>query len=161
MKIPWRRKWQPTPVFLPGKSCGQRDLAGYTAWGGKESDSDLPTKQQRPGLPLRIWQRLKAKPTMNRIAPYTTEWFNPECPYCQGLKTLVCALPSCLSYLRHFIPALSLPPSGTPRLLYPAPLPHPILSDLCLTCEQQHQDEGKKVYIGGQEVGHMQGEHLL
>ena len=28
-KIPWRRKWQPTPVFLPGKSHGQRSLAGY------------------------------------------------------------------------------------------------------------------------------------
>ena len=28
-KIPWRRKWQPTPVFLPGESHGQRGLAGY------------------------------------------------------------------------------------------------------------------------------------
>ena len=81
-KIPCRRKWQPTPVVLPGKSCGQRDLAGYTAWGGKESDNDLPTKKQRPGVPLRIWQRLKAKPTMNRRAPDTTEWFKPECQDC-------------------------------------------------------------------------------
>ena len=37
-KIPWRRKWQPTPVFLPGKSNGQRSLAGYSPWGCKESD---------------------------------------------------------------------------------------------------------------------------
>jgi len=29
-KMPWRRKWQPTPVFLPGKSHGQRSLVGYT-----------------------------------------------------------------------------------------------------------------------------------
>ena len=29
-KIPWRRKWQPTPVFLPGESHGQRRLEGYT-----------------------------------------------------------------------------------------------------------------------------------
>ena len=35
-KIPWRRKWQPTPVFLPGKSHGQRSLAGYSPWGSKE-----------------------------------------------------------------------------------------------------------------------------
>ena len=28
--IPWRRKWQPTPVFLPGESCGQRTLVGYS-----------------------------------------------------------------------------------------------------------------------------------
>jgi len=38
-KIPWRRKWQPTPVFLPRKFQGQRSLAGYSAWGYKESDT--------------------------------------------------------------------------------------------------------------------------
>ena len=37
-KILWRRKWQPTPVFLPGKSHGQRSLADYSSWGCKESD---------------------------------------------------------------------------------------------------------------------------
>ena len=31
-KIPWRRKWQPTPVFLPGESHGQRSLADYSPW---------------------------------------------------------------------------------------------------------------------------------
>ena len=31
-KIPWRRKWQPTPVFLPGESHGQRSLAAYSPW---------------------------------------------------------------------------------------------------------------------------------
>ena len=35
-KIPWRRKWQPTPVFLPGKFHGQGSLAGYSSWGHKE-----------------------------------------------------------------------------------------------------------------------------
>ena len=38
-KIPWRRKWQPTSVFLPGKSHGQRSLTGYSLWGCKESDT--------------------------------------------------------------------------------------------------------------------------
>ena len=37
-KIPWRRKWQPTPVFLPGESHGQRSLAGCSLWSCKESD---------------------------------------------------------------------------------------------------------------------------
>ena len=32
-KIPRRREWLPTPVFLPGESHGQRSLAGYSAWG--------------------------------------------------------------------------------------------------------------------------------
>ena len=35
-KIPWRRAWQPTPVFLPGKVHGQRSLAGYSSQGHKE-----------------------------------------------------------------------------------------------------------------------------
>ena len=37
-KIPWKRKWPPTPVFLPGKSYGERSLEGYSPWGRKESD---------------------------------------------------------------------------------------------------------------------------
>ena len=36
MMLYWRSKWQPTPVFLPGKSFGQRSLAGYSPWGCKE-----------------------------------------------------------------------------------------------------------------------------
>ena len=36
-KIPWRRK-QPTPVFLPGESCGQKSLVDYGPWGLKESE---------------------------------------------------------------------------------------------------------------------------
>ena len=38
-KIPWRRKWEPTPVFLPGESHGQRSLEGYSPWSCKESDT--------------------------------------------------------------------------------------------------------------------------
>ena len=38
-KIPWRRKWQPTPAFLPGESHGQRSLVGYSPWGCKASDT--------------------------------------------------------------------------------------------------------------------------
>ena len=35
-RIPWRRKWQPPPVFVPGKVHGQRSLVGYSPWGHKE-----------------------------------------------------------------------------------------------------------------------------
>ena len=38
-KIPWRRTWQPTPVFLSGKPHGLRILVGYSPWGCKESDT--------------------------------------------------------------------------------------------------------------------------
>ena len=44
-KIPWRRAWQPTPVFLPGESLGRRSLAGYRPWGCKESDTTEATQQ--------------------------------------------------------------------------------------------------------------------
>jgi len=46
-KILWRRKWQPTPVFLPGKFHGQRSLAGYSLW-GQESDTTEHTHTQVP-----------------------------------------------------------------------------------------------------------------
>ena len=38
-KSTWRRKWQPTPIFLTGESHGQRSLVGYSLWGQKESDT--------------------------------------------------------------------------------------------------------------------------
>ena len=37
--LPWRRKWLPTPVLLPGKFQGQRSLVGYSPLGPKESDT--------------------------------------------------------------------------------------------------------------------------
>ena len=38
-KIPWRRKWQPTPVFSPGEFHGQRSPAGYSQWRRKEANT--------------------------------------------------------------------------------------------------------------------------
>ena len=35
-KIPWKRAWKPTPVFLPGEAWGQRSLASYSLWDPKE-----------------------------------------------------------------------------------------------------------------------------
>ena len=46
-KITWLRKWQPTPVFLPGESHGQRSLTGYSPWCCKRVRHDLGTKQQQ------------------------------------------------------------------------------------------------------------------
>ena len=41
-KIPWRRKWLPTPVFLSGESHGQKSLVGCSPWGCRESDTAEP-----------------------------------------------------------------------------------------------------------------------
>ena len=46
-KIPWRRKWQPIPVFLPGKPHGQRSLVGYSPWGSRRVEHNLATEQQQ------------------------------------------------------------------------------------------------------------------
>ena len=47
-KIPWRRKWQPLPVILPGESHGQRSLAGYSPQVCRRVSHDLASKQQQP-----------------------------------------------------------------------------------------------------------------
>ena len=46
-EIPWRREWQPTPVFLPGESHEQKSLAGYSPWGHKELDMTERLKRER------------------------------------------------------------------------------------------------------------------
>ena len=46
-RSPWRRAWQPTPIFLSGDSHGQRSLAGYSPWGRKESDTTEATERAR------------------------------------------------------------------------------------------------------------------
>ena len=51
---PWRRKWQPTPVFLPGRSHWQRSLASYHPWGRRRVRHDLATKQQKQSSSLLI-----------------------------------------------------------------------------------------------------------
>ena len=43
----WRRKWQPTPVFLPGESHGRRSLVGCHLWSGTELDMTEATQQQQ------------------------------------------------------------------------------------------------------------------
>ena len=51
-KVPWRRAWQPTPVFLPGESHGQRSLVGYNPQGHKESDTTEQLRYIIPKLPI-------------------------------------------------------------------------------------------------------------
>ena len=45
-RFPWRRTWQPTPVFLPGKSNGQKSLVGYSPWDRKELNTTEETSMQ-------------------------------------------------------------------------------------------------------------------
>ena len=58
-KIPWRKTWQPTLVFLPGESHGQRSLAGYSPWGHKESEM---TEQLSTALCIVRWKVCNTSP---------------------------------------------------------------------------------------------------
>ena len=62
-KIPWRRKWQPTPVFLPEKSHGQRNVVGYSPWSCKESDT---TEQLNNSNGLDIEKPAGCKPNIQQ-----------------------------------------------------------------------------------------------
>ena len=72
-RFPWRRKWQPTLVFLPGKSHEQRRLAGYSLWGRKRVRHNLATKQQK--MNIKTWkmnlskekQMINIKNVLNKI----------------------------------------------------------------------------------------------
>ena len=90
-KIPWRRKWQPPPVFLPWESHGQRSLADYSPWGCKELDMTewlSNNRYEEFGLPLLTQEENAAflLSTLNsfqgelKISSCSSTWFNP----CRG-----------------------------------------------------------------------------
>ena len=76
-KIPWRRKWQPTPVFLPEKSHGQRSLVGYNPWGHKRVSYDLAAKQQQQFVfkTKDILDNFQNKARLRHL-PWSTQWFS-------------------------------------------------------------------------------------
>ena len=81
-KIPWRWKWQPTPIFLPGEFHGRRSLAGYSPWGHEESDTTEATKHECSSA---IWQSSKLSIVMAAEYPivwvehcYRTRLWSPE-----------------------------------------------------------------------------------
>ena len=91
-EIPWRRKWQPTPVFfdsvfLPGKSHGLRSLVGYSPWSRKELDTaehehmvsvcdiDFCTQYQKSSMI-----------TTGSLAPISHCTTDPLCPFCPSLS---------------------------------------------------------------------------
>ena len=76
-RFSWR-KWQPIPVFLPGKPHGQRSLTGYSLWGGKRVRHDLVTKQHRYRR-FKMYNRVKSEtsPCIPVLSFLTTQ-FPPQ-----------------------------------------------------------------------------------
>ena len=77
----WRRKWQPTPVFLPGESQGRGSLVGCRLWGCTELDMTEVTllQQQQHGIPMR--ERDKFKAVDGGLGRRTPKEFASEKPY--------------------------------------------------------------------------------
>ena len=80
-QIPWRRKWQPIPMFLPGKSHGQRSLVGYSPWDLKRVGHELATKQQ---------QSVCMSVLLSQFIPPSP---SPLCPYIQSLHLCLYSCP--------------------------------------------------------------------
>ena len=76
-KIPWRRKWQPTPVSLPGKSHGQRSLVGCSPWGLKEPGTN--EQLTLTYLPVFLPREFHGQRSLMGYSPwYHKEWYMTE-----------------------------------------------------------------------------------
>ena len=99
----WRRKWQPTPAFLPGESHGQRSLVGYSPWGHQESDTTewltlplLLTTLYRPGLPLEFASLYQSRVRLDHWKAFKNDWKQHYFP-CISQKPY---LHNCIKWLR-------------------------------------------------------------
>ena len=112
-KIPWRRAWQPTPVFLPGESHGQRSLAGHSPWGHKESDTIEWLNKNRQVLPSPGLSCSGDEPLQDIILqPVSGTYPLADCLVMRPFHRMLAFFHSCLlSFLGHLI----LFPSKTPR----------------------------------------------
>ena len=81
--IPWRRKWQPAPVFLPGKFHGKRSLAGYSLQGCKELDT---TEQLSTPSTHTVYSNIafssvsSAAQSCPTLPPHESQHARPPCP---------------------------------------------------------------------------------
>ena len=115
---PWRRAWQPTPVFLPGESHGHRNLVGYSLWCCKESDTTEHTSIHTH-THLDVWNFSILKficlynPLFSRvfeeIALHGTyvRFYTIHIYSCLGAKRLILRLKLGASYIRILFSATS------------------------------------------------------
>ena len=95
-KIPWKRKWQPAPVFLPGKYHGQRNLAGCGPWGCKEVDMTeqltLSNRLWPPGMDSgtapTVFHR-DASPVSSFHLVHLEDWISGRQPFLSSFTAIV------------------------------------------------------------------------
>ena len=79
-RISWIRKWQRSPVFLPGKSHGRRSLVGYSPWGHKESDR---TEQLHFHFHIQLINRQVTQQSFKSFNSFKSSPLRPEAPFRQ------------------------------------------------------------------------------
>ena len=77
--IPWKRKWQFTPILLPGEAHGQRSLVGYRPWGCKELDT---TEQLVGLLELKIYLQASAIELLLKCKKKRNDYYSDSCVLC-------------------------------------------------------------------------------
>ena len=91
--IPWRRKWQPTPVFLPGESHGPRSLVGYSPWGHKRVGHNLATNTFTSLSPVSqdtsVEEPSFSEPRLSFLSYKIWTLFAPASSRCQGRAELM------------------------------------------------------------------------
>ena len=86
-KIPWRRKWQPISVFLPGKSCGQRSLVGYI--------QRITKSRTQPSLQTHWGGKWGGGKAMNRPMLKRVALSNPDSSMSLSMAELCCQVTTC------------------------------------------------------------------
>ena len=73
-KTPWKREWQPTPVFLPGESYGQRSLAGYSPWNWiLAANTHTPITHFQTSIHIHLPVEGKSNPRLTSSLPWALE----------------------------------------------------------------------------------------
>ena len=79
-KMPWSRKWQPTPKFLPGKFRGQKSLAGCQPTNCKELGTQLSTHTQCRYTPRKYSVQFSRSVVSDSLRPHESQHARPPCP---------------------------------------------------------------------------------
>ena len=100
--VHWRRKWQPTPAFLPGESQGQRSLVGCRLWGRTESDTtERLSRSSSMGIISFCWffrRSIRSRHTLNifllilKLKEFSDSIFLPQVTH-QANDTFYCVKP--------------------------------------------------------------------